>query len=139
MTKTNINTARFPQVMVINSRISEKATMVVATYVRVSSDIEWQVDSYIAQLDFYSKQIASKGNLEIVDTYADEGVAGLEARNRYDFNWMLIGCWSIAVRERLNEFSANSSHVLYETYRNTSGSCGNCSGWAYLATLKRLG
>ena len=64
----------------------------VAEYARVSSDSEDQVNSYIAQVDFYSKHISSKEDWEMVDIYADEGISGLEARNRDDFNRMMADC-----------------------------------------------
>lgn len=74
MTETNISTARVPQVTVIDPRIPEKAKLRVAAYARVSSDSEDQVNSYIAQVDFYSKHIAGKEDWEMVDIYADEGI-----------------------------------------------------------------
>ena len=92
MTETNISTARVPQVTVIDPRIPEKAKLRVAAYARVSSDSEDQVNSYIAQVDFYSKYIAGKEEWEMVDIYADEGISGLEARNRDDFNRMMTDC-----------------------------------------------
>ena len=92
MTETNISTARVPQVTVIDPRIPEKAKLRVAAYARVSSDSEDQVNSYIAQVDFYSKHIAGKEDWEMVDIYADEGISGLEARNRDDFNRMMADC-----------------------------------------------
>ena len=73
MTETNISTARVPQVTVIDPRIPEKTKLRVAAYARVSSDSEDQVNSYIAQVDFYSKHIAGKEDWEMVDIYADEG------------------------------------------------------------------
>lgn len=66
MTETNISTARVPQVTVIDPRIPEKAKLRVAAYARVSSDSEDQVNSYIAQVDFYSKHIAGKEDWEMV-------------------------------------------------------------------------
>ena len=69
-----------------------KAKLRVAAYARVSSDSEDQVNSYIAQVDFYSKYIAGKEEWEMVDIYADEGISGLEARNRDDFNRMMTDC-----------------------------------------------
>ncbi|MFR5005541.1 MAG: recombinase family protein [Oscillospiraceae bacterium] len=92
MTETNISTARVPQVTVIDPRIPEKTKLRVAAYARVSSDSEDQVNSYIAQVDFYSKYIAGKEEWEMVDIYADEGISGLEARNRDDFNRMMTDC-----------------------------------------------
>ena len=75
MTETNISTARVPQVTVIDPRIPEKAKLRVAAYARVSSDSEDQVNSYIAQVDFYTKHIAGKEDWEMVDIYADEGIS----------------------------------------------------------------
>ena len=92
MTETNISIARVPQVTVIDPRIPEKAKLRVAAYARVSSDSEDQVNSYIAQVDFYTKHIAGKEDWEMVDIYADEGISGLEARNRDDFNRMMADC-----------------------------------------------
>lgn len=40
----------------------------------------------------YSKHIAGKEDWEMVDIYADEGISGLEARNRDDFNRMMADC-----------------------------------------------
>ena len=78
MTETNISIARVPQVTGdLNPRIPEKAKLRVAAYARVSSDSEDQVNSYIAQVDFYTKHIAGKEDWEMVDIYADEGISGL--------------------------------------------------------------
>ena len=92
MTATNITATNTPRVTVIDPRAPEKAKLRVAAYARVSSDSEDQVNSYIAQVDFYSKHIAGKEEWEMVDIYADEGISGLEARNRDEFNRMMVDC-----------------------------------------------
>lgn len=92
MTTTNITATNIPRVTVIDPRVPEKAKLRVAAYARVSSDSEDQVNSYIAQVDFYSKHIAGKEEWEMVDIYADEGISGLEARNRDEFNRMMVDC-----------------------------------------------
>lgn len=74
MTETNISIARVPQVTVIDPRIPEKAKLRVAAYARVSSDSEDQVNSYIAQVDFYTKHIAGKEDWEMVDIYVDSAL-----------------------------------------------------------------
>lgn len=71
MTATNITATNTPRVTVIDPRVPEKAKLRVAAYARVSSDSEDQVNSYIAQVDFYSKHIAGKEEWEMVDIYAD--------------------------------------------------------------------
>lgn len=92
MTAANITSTNTPRVTVIDPRAPEKAKLRVAAYARVSSDSEDQVNSYIAQVDFYSKHIAGKEDWEMVDIYADEGISGLEARNRDEFNRMMADC-----------------------------------------------
>ena len=92
MTATHITATNTPRVTVIDPRVPEKAKLRVAAYARVSSDSEDQVNSYIAQVDFYSKHIAGKEEWEMVDIYADEGISGLEARNRDEFNRMMADC-----------------------------------------------
>lgn len=67
MTTTNITATNIPRVTVIDPRVPEKAKLRVAAYARVSSDSEDQVNSYIAQVDFYSKHIAGKEEWEMVD------------------------------------------------------------------------
>ena len=64
----NIITAP-PRITVIDPRQPEKARLRVAAYARVSSDSEDQINSYIAQVDFYTKYISSKGDWELVDIY----------------------------------------------------------------------
>lgn len=92
MTATNIAAAGAPRVTVIDPRVPEKAKLRVAAYARVSSDSEDQVNSYIAQVDFYTKHIRGKEDWEMVDIYADEGISGLETRKRDEFNRMIADC-----------------------------------------------
>ena len=81
-----------PRVTVIDPRAPEQAKLRVAAYARVSSDSEDQVNSYIAQADFYTKLISANSDWDMVDIYADEGITGLESRKRDDFNRMLQDC-----------------------------------------------
>ena len=87
----NIITAP-PRITVIDPRQPEKARLRVAAYARVSSDSEDPINSYIAQVDFDTRYISSKTDWELVDIYADEGLTGLEAQKRDDFNRMIGDC-----------------------------------------------
>ena len=60
MTTANTAAAGAPRITVIDPRAPERAKLRVAAYARVSSDSDDQINSYIAQVDFYSKYIASK-------------------------------------------------------------------------------
>lgn len=88
MTTVNTSAVSVPRITVIDPHIPERAKLRVAAYARVSSDSDDQINSYIAQVDFYSKYISARKDWELVDIYADEGITGLEARKRDDFNRM---------------------------------------------------
>jgi DNA invertase Pin-like site-specific DNA recombinase len=64
----------------------------VAAYVRVSSDSEDQLNSYISQLRHYAALIAENEAWEYADVYADEGLTGLDAAKRPGFQRMLRDC-----------------------------------------------
>ena len=92
MAQTNTTAAMRPRITVIDPRKPEAAKLRVAAYARVSSDSADQFNSYMAQVDFYTKLISSKEDWELVDIYADEGLSGLESRKREEFNRMISDC-----------------------------------------------
>ena len=70
----------------------EVAKLRVAAYCRVSSDSTDQLNSFMAQLNYYNALIASKENWTLVDLYADEGISGTSAEKRPDFQRLLSDC-----------------------------------------------
>ena len=92
MAQTNTAATRRPRITVIDARKPETAKLRVAAYARVSSDSADQLNSYMAQVDFYTKFISSREDWELVDIYADEGLSGLESRKREEFNRMIADC-----------------------------------------------
>lgn len=72
MSQTNTKTENLPMITVIEARKREIAKLRVAAYARVSSDSEDQQNSYIAQVDNYTKYIATHAGWELVDIYADD-------------------------------------------------------------------
>ncbi len=92
MAQANTAAARRPRVTVIDARKPETAKLRVAAYARVSSDSADQINSYLAQVDFYTKYISSREDWEMVDIYADEGLSGLDSRKREEFNRMMADC-----------------------------------------------
>ena len=60
----------------------------VAGYARVSTDSDEQFTSYEAQVDYYTRYIQSHPDWEFVGVYADEGITGLNTKNREGFNRM---------------------------------------------------
>ena len=116
MTTVNTSAVSVPRITVIDPHIPERAKLRVAAYARVSSDTDDQINSYIAQVDFYSKYISAREDWELVDIYADEGITGLEARKRDDFNRMMEDCRTGKIDrvlvKSISRFSRNTKEYI---------------------------
>lgn len=66
--------------------------MQVAAYCRVSSNSADQLNSYAAQIRAYKKYIGARGDWELVDIFADEGLTGMKSENRSEFQRMIRMC-----------------------------------------------
>ena len=66
--------------------------MRVAAYCRVSTDSEDQLESYKAQVAYYTDAIAKNPKWRFVDIYADEGITGTMAMKRTNFMRMMRDC-----------------------------------------------
>ena len=64
----------------------------VAAYCRVSSDSSDQMNSFAAQMNYYTTLISGKANWTLVDLYADAGISGTSAKKRPDFQRLLSDC-----------------------------------------------
>ena len=64
----------------------------VAAYCRVSTDAEDQINSYKAQVSYYTEHISKNPKWRFVDIYADEGITGTMASKRDDFMRMIKDC-----------------------------------------------
>ena len=53
----------------------------VAAYCRVSSDSSDQMNSFAAQMNYYTTLISGKENWTLVDLYADAGISGTSAES----------------------------------------------------------
>jgi len=111
------NVAQGAWVSVIEARPISAAKLRVAAYARVSSDSDDQINSYIAQVDYYTKYIASKEEWEMVDVYADEGLTGMETQHRDEFNRMIADCRDgkidrILVKS-ISRFARNQEDYIY--------------------------
>lgn len=63
-----------------------------AAYARVSSDSGDQFNSFMTQMDYYTKYINANPTREFVDMYADEAVTGTKVDKRDEFNRMMHDC-----------------------------------------------
>ena len=70
----------------------ENSLLRVAAYCRVSTDSEDQLESYKAQVAYYTDAIAKNPRWRFVDIYADEGITGMMAKKRTNFLRMIRDC-----------------------------------------------
>lgn len=64
----------------------------VAAYCRVSSGSDDQLNSYGAQLTYYSHKFDGSETEELIDIYADESITGTSAKNRTEFLRLIEDC-----------------------------------------------
>lgn len=64
----------------------------VAPYCRVSTDNEEQLNSYNAQIAYYTEKISATPEWTMVRLYADEGITGTSMKKRKEFLRMLRDC-----------------------------------------------
>lgn len=88
----------------------------VAGYARVSTDNEEQQTSYEAQMDYYSKYIASRDDWEFVKMYSDEGISATSTKHRAGFNAMiedaLSGKIDLIITKSISRFARNTVDSL---------------------------
>lgn len=70
----------------------EEKILRVGAYCRVSTDSEDQLESYQAQVEYYTDAIAKNPRWKFAKIYADEGLSGTGTKNRQNFNRMISDC-----------------------------------------------
>lgn len=63
-----------------------------AAYARVSSDSEDQLNSFAAQIRYYTELLKDSTDAVFVDMYADEGISGTSAAKRSEFQRLMTDC-----------------------------------------------
>ena len=88
----------------------------VAFYARVSTDNEEQLTSYEAQVDYYTKLIASHPDWEFSGEYTDEGISAVNTKKREGFKQMLAdglaGKFDLLVTKSVSRFARNTVDSL---------------------------
>lgn len=83
----------------------------VASYCRVSTDHEDQVNSLAAQQRYFRAYIQSQPEWELYRVYADEGITGTSTKKRTQFNRMIsdarMGKFSLILTKEVSRFSRN--------------------------------
>ena len=83
-----------PKVTIINPTIAAESDrkLRTAAYCRVSSSSEDQLNSYHAQLTYYSNKFNDSETEELVELYADSGITGTCDSKRPEFMRMINDC-----------------------------------------------
>ena len=82
------------EVKIIKPTVNQNSTdkLRVAAYCRVSTDSKDQMNSFYAQMKYYSDFIRRNPKMMLVDIYADEGITGTEVKKRTEFQRMMKDC-----------------------------------------------
>lgn len=89
----------------------------VAAYCRVSSSSADQLNSYATQIDYYTKLAKKKKNeWTMVEIFADEGISGMKAENRTEFQKMIRMCElhqiDLVITKSVSRFARNVKDAL---------------------------
>ena len=91
----------------------------VAAYCRVSSNSADQRNSFATQEHVYTKYIAERPEWELVDIFADEGLSGMKADNRPEFQRMIRMCElhqiDLILTKSVSRFARNVKEALNYT------------------------
>lgn len=92
----------------------------VAAYCRVSSNSADQLNSYANQLSYYTKLSKVRTDWNFIGIFADEGISGIKAENRPEFQRLLRYCKAhqvdLIVTKSVSRFARNVKEAL-ETVR----------------------
>lgn len=81
-----------PEITVIPARNKSGDIIRAAAYARVSSSSDDQLNSFNAQIRYYTELLKNSTNTVFVDMYADEGITGTSAAKRDEFQRLMNDC-----------------------------------------------
>ena len=88
----------------------------VCAYCRVSSNSADQLNSYSAQVRAYTKMIKQRPDWNMVEIFADEGISGMKADNREEFQRMIQMCEhkkiDLILTKSVSRFARNVKEAL---------------------------
>ena len=84
----------------------------VAAYCRVSSNSADQQNSYATQIRVYTSLIQKRKEWELVEIFADEGLSGMKADNRIEFQRMIRLCELHQLDPDLHEMQKSPSPMF---------------------------
>ena len=75
-----------------HEEIKQTKRLRVAAYCRVNTDDEEQINSYKAQIEYYTEKINKNPEWQMAGIFADEGISGTQAKKRPEFLKMIRLC-----------------------------------------------
>lgn len=88
----------------------------VAAYCRVSTDHKDQVNSYEAQVRYFSRLYNNSETEQLVDIYADEGISGTSVEKRIQFGRLMEDCRAgkidRVITKSISRFARNTKDCL---------------------------
>lgn len=91
----------------------------VAAYCRVSTDSEEQESSYDTQIQHYTSYIESHPDWVLAGIYADDGISGVNAKKRDEFQRMINDCHEgkidMVITKSISRFARNTVDCLNYT------------------------
>ena len=88
----------------------------VAAYVRVSTKLERQVNSYESQYNYYKNKIEQDINWKLVGIYGDDGITGTSIKTRNSFKKMIMdsrnGKIDLILTKSISRFARNTEDAL---------------------------
>lgn len=113
-------------IVTIEPTVKQEKILRVAAYCRVSSDLQDQLHSFAAQVQYYTKLINENELMEFVDIYADEGLTGTKTAKRDDFNRLVSDCRKGKIdrvlTKSISRFARNTADTLM--YARILQNCG---------------
>ena len=92
-----------------------------AAYARVSSDSEDQLNSFAAQIRYYTELLQNSTDAVFVDMYADQGITGTSAAKRTEFQRLM----SDSAKGKSIEYSRNPYRGSRETPKTALRLCAS--------------
>jgi len=93
----------------------------VAAYCRVSTDMEDQLHSLSAQIQYFTDYISQHDGWELVEVYYDEGITDTSVKKREGFNRMIADCEdgkiNTILTKEVSRFARNTVDTLNYTRR----------------------
>ena len=88
----------------------------VATYCRVSTQQEEQINSYEVQTRYYTEKINAEPKWKLVRIFADKGISGTSTKHRDEFNKMIRMCKrgriDMIITKSISRFARNTVDCL---------------------------